>query len=78
MESQSVNIVPRFDLAQAKLLLQRGRRPSEVIAAAVRLGDHQLKRSIELFVVCGDDPLTFVWRREVGLVRRYYDETDHT
>ena len=70
MESQSVNIVPRFDLAQAKLLLQGGRRPSEVVAAAVRLGDHQLKRSIELFVACGDeDPLTFVWRREVGLVR---------
>ena len=68
---QSLNIVPRFDLKQAKRLLQRGRRPSDVIAAAVRLGDHQLKRSIELYIVCGDGgPLNLTRGREIGLVLR--------
>ena len=64
------SIVPRFDLERAKQLLRQGRRPAEVIAAAVRLGDDQLKRSIELFVACGENaPLKFAERREVGLVR---------
>ena len=36
----------------------------------MRLGDDQLKRSIELFVACGDNvPLKFVERRNLGLVR---------
>ena len=39
-------IVPRFDLARAKQLLETGRRPDEVIAAAERLGDGGLKRSL--------------------------------
>ena len=65
------SIIPRFDLERAKLLLRQGRRPAEVIAAAVRLGDDQLKRSIELFIACGDcAPLKFVGARELGLVHR--------
>ena len=44
------NIIPRFDLERAKLLLQRGRRPSEVIAAAERLGADQLKHAIEVYI----------------------------
>ena len=71
MESSGyTGIIPRFDLQRAKELLQRGKPPTEVIAAAVRLGDDQLKRSIELFVACGENaPLKFAERREVGLVR---------
>lgn len=65
------NIIPRFDLERAKLLLRQGRQPAEVIAAAVRLGDEQLKRSIELFIACGDcAPLKFLGARELGLVYR--------
>ena len=41
------NIIPRFDYTLAKKLLQEGKCSSEVVAAAERLGDHQLKRSIE-------------------------------
>jgi hypothetical protein len=60
--------IPRFDLKQAKVLLQKGRSPGDVIAAAVRLGDHQLKRSIELYIAFGDNcPIKLVQRREVGL-----------
>jgi hypothetical protein len=43
-------IIPRFDFKQAQLLLQKGRTPSEVIAAAERLGDDQLKRDIITYV----------------------------
>ena len=45
-------IVPRFDLAQAKRLLQKGASPKDVIAAAVRLGDEPLRRSIEALTRC--------------------------
>ena len=40
-------IVPRFDLEHAKRLLDKGVRPDEVMAAAVRLGDERLRRAIE-------------------------------
>ena len=40
-------IVPRFDLEHAKRLMEKGARPDEVMAAAVRLGDERLRRAIE-------------------------------
>ena len=43
-------IIPRFDLKLAKALLRKGKPQSEVIAAAVRLGDRQLKCNIERFI----------------------------
>ena len=65
------SIVPRFNLERAKQLLRQGRQPAEVIAAAMRLGDDPLKRSIELFIACGDCvPLKFLGARELGLVHR--------
>ena len=40
-------VIPRFDMEQAKRLLEKGVAPDEVIAAAVRLGDERLRRAIE-------------------------------
>ena len=43
-------IIPRFDFKQARSLLQKGKTPIEVIAAAERLGDDQLKQQIVMYV----------------------------
>jgi hypothetical protein len=59
------NIIPRFDLKCAKQLLQRGRCPSEVIAAAERLGADRLKHEIELYI------LKHLQQRELGIARRW-------
>ena len=68
MESTS-NIIPRFDLELAKTLLKRGKCSSEVVAAAERLGDHQLKRSIERYIESTHESRSLgniLWR-ELGL-----------
>ena len=53
------------------MLLQKGRSPFEVIAAAKRLGDHDLERQIVKHVLKGyANPVSFVQGREVGLPRR--------
>ena len=63
------NIIPRFDYTLAKKLLQEGKFSSEVVAAAERLGDHQLKRSIDRHIesLRGSHSLKNVLRRELGL-----------
>ena len=66
------NIIPRFDLECAKALLQRGRRPSEVIAAAERLGADRLKHEIELYI------LKHLQQRELGIARRWNSVTRDT
>ena len=68
MESTS-NITPRFDLELAKTLLKRGKCSSEVVAAAERLGDHQLKRSIERYIESTHESRSLgnILRRELGL-----------
>ena len=64
-------IIPRFNFNQAQVLLQKGRSPSEVIAAAMRLGDHDLEQQIVKHVLKGiGNPVSFVQGREVGLPRR--------
>jgi hypothetical protein len=50
-------IIPRFDFKQAQLLLQKGKTSSEVIAAAERLGDDQLKQQIVMYVSSRGVPL---------------------
>jgi len=60
-------IIPRLDFAQAAKLLRKGKSPRDVIAAAERLGNHELKKQIELYVACGCRPACeFVFRRELG------------
>lgn len=49
-------IIPRLDFAQAVKLLQKGKSPSDVIEAAERLGNHELKKQIELYVANGSSP----------------------
>ena len=63
------NIIPRFDLECAKALLQRGRRPSEVIAAAERLGADQLKHAIEVYIGSSQS-LKDLQQRELGIRAR--------
>ena len=65
----SPNIIPRFDLERAKLLLQRGRRSSEVIAAAERIGADQLKHAIELYIGSSQS-LKQLQQRELGIRAR--------
>ena len=49
-------IIPRFDFAQAVKLLRKGKTPRDVIEAAERLGNHELKKQIELYVASGSSP----------------------
>ena len=64
-------IIPQFNFNQAQVLLQKGRSPFEVIAAAKRLGDHDLEQQIVKHVFKGyANPVSFVQGREVGLPRR--------
>ena len=46
-------IIPRLDFAQAVKLLRKGESPSDVMEAAERLGKHELKKQIELYVASG-------------------------
>ena len=67
----ATGIIPRFNFNQAQMLLQKGRSPFEVIAAAKRLGDHDLEQQIVKHVFKGyANPVSFVQGREVGLPRR--------
>jgi|EP00966_Prymnesium_polylepis_P147279 hypothetical protein len=67
----ATGIIPRFNLKQVQVLLQKARSPSEVIAAAMRLGDHDLEQQIVKHVLKGiGNPVSFVQGREVGLPRR--------
>jgi hypothetical protein len=69
--SVATGIIPRFNFNQAQVLLQKGRSPFEVIAAAKRLGDHDLEQQIVKHVFKGyANPVSFVQGREVGLPRR--------
>ena len=61
----ATGIIPRFDLQQARWLLQKGRTPLEVIAAAERLGDDQLKEQIVMYVFSVRLPLYWAHRRKV-------------
>ena len=79
MEPVSNIVIPRFDLERAISLLQRGRRPSEVIAAAERLGATQLKREIEqyieshkieLYIGSESECLKYLQLRELGVAGR--------
>ena len=55
-------IIPRFDFKQARSLLQKGKTPIEVIAAAERLGDDQLKQQIVMYVSSAIQA-RLMWRR---------------